>query len=219
MKASYPTPGEEVELADPLWEQQPLETKKHYAMFLGYASLRPSERSLAQAWRLHVEGSSKEGLPMSTFYRNLAHGWHWQERAAARDLFLAQDQMARWVERDKERRDTAYTLGDMLTKQALRALNRIDKLDESEFKVSLADAKDVALAGTQLQERAIPTIQLGVDQMKLIVARLPPEKRQRLLDRLMAGQQQQGLLPATTTTDPDSEVIDAEYSNADEETD
>ena len=172
------------ELVDPIWEQQPQESRRHYTMFLQYLAFKPFERTLINAWRLSTVGSSKEGRRMSRNYRELAQNWRWAERAAARDFFEAQNLQSKWIERDRSRREDAYELGTKLVKQSKRVLDIADKTPDSELHVSLGEAKDLAVAGTTLQGNAIPTIQLAADQMQWLLGSLSSDKRAEVIRRL-----------------------------------
>lgn len=198
-----------IELVDPIWEQQEGETATNYGHFLAYAGLKPYERTFTRAWRILTDGSSKEGKPISTYYRRIAGTWGWRERAAAKDIFDTQNMQTLWIERDKERREKAYAIGGKLSNQAERILNKIQEVPDSQLKLSLSEAKDVALAGAQLQETAIPSTQLAIDQMQWILASLPPEKRLAVIDRLRKardGSNSENLLMSDS-------VVDAEYDD------
>lgn len=207
-------PRDGIELVDPIWEQQPTEHKTFYMYFQIYCSLKPFERTYAKAWEVMVSGSKKEGLPVSTYFKRVGRTWSWAQRAAAKDFHDAQIAQARWIERDKERRENQYELGSKLVNQSKRILNKIESLPDEQLKVSLSEAKDVAVAGTQLQEAAIPSVQLTVDQMQWLITSLPPEKRMLVLEKLReARDRPTGLLPMY------SETIDGEYSEVTDDDD
>ena len=205
-----PEPGNK--LIDPIWEIQPEEHKNHYSWFMMFSTLRPHERTYQRAWDMLNTGGSREGTPASIYFKRVGRLWKWLERAAAKDFYEAQNAQTRWIERDKERRDTAYMVGEKLVKQANRVLNKIEALPDDQLKVSLSEAKDVAVAGTQLQEAAIPSMQLAVDQMQWILSSLPADKRVAVLERLrLARDGNAGLLTANSTVN--NEDIDAEYND------
>lgn len=207
-------PGSKSKLIDPIWEQQPTEHKSFYMYFQLYCTLKPFERTYAKAWELLNSGTSREGKPVSTYFKRIGQMWSWVERAAAKDFHDAQTAQSRWMERDKERRETQYELGGKLVTQSKRILNKIEGLPDEQLKVSLSEAKDVALAGTQLQEAAIPSVQLAVDQMQWLITSLPEEKRILVLQKLReARDRPTGLLPMH------SEIIDAEYSEISDDDD
>ena len=202
-------------LVDPIWEQQPVESQKHYQMFCIYMAIPASQRSYAAGWRQWTQGTPREGKPTSQYYRQLAYSWCWPERAAARDMHLINTQQTLWMERDRARREEQFTVGQELATQAKRAISKIKNLPDEDFRVSLTDAKDVAVAAAQLQETAIPNIQLTGNQIQWVLSQLPPDKRQDLMQRLTAAKQ-----PAPLELS-DSQTVDAEmhYVNDDDETD
>jgi hypothetical protein len=185
-------------------------------MFMQYASLRPSERTLRLAWKMWTDGTTKEGKAMSNYYRLLANNWRWTERAAAKDFFDAQNIQAKWIERDKERREDAYELGGKLIRQSKRVLDKIERIPDEELIVSLGEAKDLAMAGTALQENAIPSIQLAADQMHWLLAALPADKRSEIVKRLSGRKDDEiKLLNDSNTIDAEFEMIEID-EDADE---
>lgn len=200
-------PMARTKLIDPIWEQQPEEHKTHFMYFMIYAGLKPSERTYQRAWNILVDETSRMGKPASEYFKRVGRHWSWAERAAAKDFFDAQAAQTRWIERDKERRETQYELGGKLVAQSKRVLDKIEQLPDDQIRVSLTEAKDVALAGTQLQEASIPSMQLAVDQMQWLLSALPEEKRILVIQKLReARERPSGLLPMR------SESIEAEYA-------
>lgn len=137
--------------------------------------------------------------------------WKWIERAAAKDLFDAQTAQSKWMERDKERREEAYQVGEKLVKQAKRVLDKIEQLPDDQLKVSLSEAKDVAATGIQIQEAAIPTMRLAVDQMQWLISTLPPEKRAAVMQKLQAARESPaGLLGSGNEIEGEYEILDGD---------
>ena len=190
--------GNIASLVDPIWEQQPTESQKHFQMFSIYAAIPASQRSFAASWRQWVAGTKREGGSVSAYYRQLGYAWCWAERAAARDMHVITTQQTVWMERDRSRREEQFEMGQHLSAQAKRAINKIKNLPDEDFRVSLIEAKDVALAGAQLQEGAIPNLQLTGDQIQWVLAQLPPDKRADLMNRLTAAKKKFELTDGNT---------------------
>jgi len=169
------------ELEEPIWEQQQGENRKLYTMFIQFANLKPTDRMTPTSWKLYTEGSSKEGKPVTQYYRLLAHVFRWKERAAARDFHLATSQQSKWLERDQERRDNDFELGTKLIQQADRIL---EVLKGGPALGTLTEAKDAAVAGATLRERAVPSLQFAADQIGWLLNVLPPEKRTDVLKQV-----------------------------------
>lgn len=208
--------GNLANLADPIWEQQLNESQKHFQMFCIYMAIPASQRSYAAAWRQWTQGTPREGRGVSNYYRELAAAWCWAERAAARDMHLITTQQTLWMERDRTRREEQFTVGQELAGQAKRAIAKIRNLPDEDFRVSLTDAKDVAVAAAQLQSSAIPNVQLTGNQIQWVLTQLPPDKRQELLNRLTTARQQL-LLNDSATIDGEVREIDDDEIDADEE--
>jgi len=169
------------ELEDPIWEQQQGENRRMYTMFLQFASLKPTDRTCPTAWKLYTEGSSKEGKPVTHYYRLLAHVFRWKERASARDFHIAASWQSRWIDTDKQRRDEDFELGTKLIKQADRILEILKK---GPAIGTLTEAKDAAVAGATLREKAVPNLQFDVDQLRMFLFGLPEEKRVDVLNQV-----------------------------------
>ena len=202
----HPAKVELASLLDPIWEQQVAESPKHYNMFCSYMAIPASQRSLAGAWRFWTQGSNREGRPISSYYRDLALAWCWAERAAARDMHIITTQQTLWMERDRARREEQFTVGQELAGQAKRAISKIKNLPDEDFRVSLTDAKDVAVAAAQLQETAIPNVRLTGDQIQWVLSQLPQDKRQELMSKL-SNAKKQLLISDGLTIDGEVRVI------------
>lgn len=209
--------GSLASLADPIWEQQINESQKHFQMFCVYMAIPASQRSYAAAWRQWTQGTSREGKPVSAYYRQLAYAWCWAERAAARDMHLITTQQTLWMERDRARREEQFTVGQELAGQAKRAIAKIRNLPDEDFRVSLTDAKDVAVAAAQLQESAIPNVQLTGNQIQWVLTQLPPDKRQDLMARLTTAKQRLMLNDSMTIDGDAREILDGDEDDSDEE--
>jgi hypothetical protein len=198
-----PYPGDTSVLVEPLWERQPAETIKYYRYFIIFSGMKPSERTVADAWRRAYAGTAKEAKKPSVYFRQLARKWCWVERAAARDIWELQNSQARWMERDKDRREDSYKVGSQLLNHASRIMEAVE---QSNVIVPSAEvAKDLAVAGATLQENAIPTFQLAQDQMSWVLKMLPPDKRDAVIARLM--QKKQRLLMARVDEVVEGEVV------------
>jgi len=174
----YPEAPPFEKLEQPVWEQQKGESKNNYLAFIQYQDLKPAERTIAAAWRVWTAGSKKEGAPITDYFRTITTIWHWKERASARDFHIATSQQSKWLERDQERRDQDYQLGSKLITQADRIL---EHLGAEPANGTLIDAKDVAVAGATLREKAIPSFQFAAEQIRWLLGVLPPEKSQEVL--------------------------------------
>jgi hypothetical protein len=124
--------GNLTNLVDPIWEQQPNESQKHFQMFCVYMAIPASQRSYAAAWRQWTQATSREGKAVSNYYRQLAYAWCWAERAAARDMHSITTQQTLWMERDRTRREEQFDVGQQLAGQAKRAINKIKNLADED---------------------------------------------------------------------------------------
>ena len=104
------------------WERQPGEGNLWYDRFTQYR-LKGSSRSLGAVyddWRAE-KGRKRTGKPATSWRRNWKK-WRWEERAAAWDEHLRQEDEAKWLQRREERRERRWELGDKLEKKGEQML-------------------------------------------------------------------------------------------------
>ena len=164
-------------LAEPIWEQQAQEPDNYYAAFLQFCSLPMGKRKIVDGMKLWT-GSDK----FSWDYKGVAGQWKWQERAAKRDLYLAQQAEEQWIQRDLERREQIYNLGKRLLSTGEKGL---DDIDETTINNPMAVTRLISL-GHELTASSIPQAKLEADQVSEVLARLPEERRKTVLEILMA---------------------------------
>lgn len=200
-------PEEELpDFIEPIWERQIAagETARDYAAFLIFAGLRPADRqNYRVAWREWTKGTDKEGSPFSYTFNNTANEWHWQERAAARDIHDLRQKYIVWAERDWEWREKDYGVGAAIRKKVEKAL---EKLDDDNLQISLTEAAQLAKVASELQAKAIPQIfNLSALQVQEALLMLPEEKRQQVIQ--LMTQKSTLALPA-----PSDDIVDGEYT-------
>lgn len=161
------------------WDKQPGETAKEYAMFVTYASLPNSTRTLKQTTRIY---SGKPGAVNTETARAAARKNNWIERAAAWDVEKLRRKEQQWLERDASRREQDYNVGEKLRAKAIEAL---DYIDEDELRDPKNIARMLELA-SNLQQAAVPPTRLEADHVKQILSRLPDDRRKVVVELLMA---------------------------------
>jgi len=178
-------PGEqEVILIDPVWGPQPHigESEKDYAVFVKYAELAPTERTIDAAWKSYrnkpsSDNPNKGRITGEHYYR--VRRFQWPERAAAWDMEkLRQKQRQDWISKDEKRRLEDYELGDLLKDTARSRIARI--LDDNE-ELSVSNALKLLEVGSQLQREAIPKLSLEKDKLAELMDGLPIERRQSII--------------------------------------
>jgi len=166
-----------------LWEQQLEigETDELYAMFLAYSTQPPGSRSILDAYRIYSNDSSKRNS--SDAFTNVSVAFHWEERAARKDVEQLRTRYQLWTARDWEWREDDYNLGKRLREEAEAAL---DALSADDKKMSVPVIADVATMASNLQRNAIPTAgALSQGQLKELMQALPHDKRQAVLKAVM----------------------------------
>jgi hypothetical protein len=164
---------------EPIWERQPGEKPQHFRMFLAFASLENgSNRNIKRAWQ---KWSGKETATGGQF-ATVAATWRWMDRAAAWDAFKLEQQQQKWLIRDGDRRENDYNAGGKLRDRALAVL---DDMDDQDLKDPFVVAKMIQL-GSDLQQKAIPNVQLQSDQIQQVISALPLERREIVLKMLVA---------------------------------
>jgi hypothetical protein len=177
---------------EPIWQRQVAlgETNEYYTMFLEFCNIRPTVRSVANCWRERTLGTPHEGKGPSSTYCQLAQAFHWAERAAARDVQELRDKYTKWGERDWDWREQDYHIGEQLRKQAMKALKKIEEVNDKPDNTMVPDIQVVLsmlqMAST-IQKGSIPNIgALTSVQVQDILAALPDAKRKKVLRIVMA---------------------------------
>ena len=148
-----------------------------YAMFLAFAQIPPAERSLSEGWRRW----SGRNTMNSGYYTN-GNNWKWGERAARRDIAKIQAEEKEWLERDMERREQDFLVGEELRKMAKEAMPDVE-LDSP-----MSIARYIALA-SDLQEKAIPKLNLQTpEEVSSLLSMLPVERRDIVIRMLIAAE-------------------------------
>ncbi len=163
---------------EPIWERQPGEKSSYFSMFIAYAALEPGQRSLANGWKRWSGKDSKR----SGAYGNAAATWRWIDRVAAWDAYKAEQQQHKWLTRDLDRREQDYEVGGKLRTKATKALDELGDDDLNDPKIV---AQFLALA-SDLQEKAVPKVQLQPDQIQQVLSSLSLERREIVLKMLVA---------------------------------
>ncbi len=158
----------------PVWSQQPGETRKGYAMFLAYSNIPPAERSYTVGWRAW----SGKNTAVSGQYKIQGYKWHWVERALALDEHRELEKRLLWDEREMLRREQDWNAGQKLRDKALPALEKVEIATASE-------ATTMIQVASNLQRNAIPDVDLPADQIQQILAGLDPEKKEIVLKGYM----------------------------------
>ncbi len=167
---------------DPIWEQQIElgETDEFYTMYMFFANLRPSARTISNAWREWSKGSTREAKFVTQNYRDLAAAYHWMERASAHDVAELRERYNVWGQRDWDWREGDFRAGEQLRAKADKALIKFMEDD-----AQLAPETIISLykISSELQKGAIPNIgNITANQLYDIMAALPEEKRQRVMN-------------------------------------
>lgn len=168
------------------YEQQPDEDNVRYQKFLTFASQPSEKRTVQRAWEIWAkerrdlkEGDHIPRVPNS-FYNTSRH-WRWQERSHALDIQRMKLAEQIWIERDVERREEDWGIGNDVRKKAVTALNGLDTDDLSPGMI----LKYLEVA-SNLQRDAVPSMKLNQNQLKSLITSLPEERRGRVIRILMA---------------------------------
>ena len=175
------------ELEEPIWNQQVDlgETDSLYVMFLAFSNLKPSERTIAGAWREWTKDTNRSGKSMSSTFRQTATAWLWNERAAARDINMLQERYKKWGERDWDLRESDYVMADKVRGKLDEALNKLSKEDVI---LGLGDILGMLQTTSGIQRTAIPQLgNLSGTQITNLISSLPDGKRESVL-RIVAAE-------------------------------
>jgi len=175
------------ELREPIWDQQVNigETDSLYVMFLAFANLKPSERTIANAWREWTKDTSRARKSMSSTFRQISTAWLWQERAASRDINMLQERYKKWGERDWDLRESDYVIAEKIRGKLDDALSKLGKDD---IILGLGDILGMLQTTSGIQRTAIPQLgNLSGTQITNLISSLPDGKRDSVL-RIVAAE-------------------------------
>jgi len=166
----------------PIYDRQLGESQNEYQRFLVFASLPPAKRTVLRAWReWNAQNEGSLTTKPSNQFRNISSHWRWGERAYVLDLQKVKLSQQIWIERDIERREQDWQVGDELRQKAFAALDTLnaDELGPSSI------AKFFALA-SDLQKESVPETGLNSDDLGNILNNLPKDRRDRVIEIVVA---------------------------------
>lgn len=109
----------EIELIEPLWEQQAGESTEWFKRFCRYRN-QIGSRSLVACVNSEAadKGVQKRSTKAPGSWNQAKQKWRWDERVAAWDLYQVERQDAIWDERYKKWRESAWENSENLIKKA-----------------------------------------------------------------------------------------------------
>lgn len=170
----------------PVWDQQKDLGEKDgpYMMFLLYAGMKPSERTVRRAWEKWIADTTREekNPPPSGTFTSISKSFCWEERAAQRDLQMLRDTYSKWVDRSQLIREEDWKAGKSIREKAYIALDRMANKPEN-LDLGLSEIASLFKMASQLQTGALPAIinNMGSGQIRELMKSLPNEKRTEVL--------------------------------------